>query len=63
MAEKVIGTVKRIVGPVVEIAGAREAQMLELVEVGNDHLLGESMRILGDVATAQARRSTARGCR
>jgi len=58
VAEKVIGTVRRIVGPVVEIAGAREAQMLELVEVGSDHLLGEIMRIQRDVATAQVYEDT-----
>jgi V/A-type H+-transporting ATPase subunit A len=58
VAEKVIGTVRRIVGPVVEVAGARNAQMLELVEVGSDHLLGEIMRIQGDVATAQVYEDT-----
>ena len=58
MAHKIIGTVRRVVGPVVEIAGAREAQMLELVEVGSEHLLGEVVRIQGDVATAQVYEDT-----
>jgi V/A-type H+-transporting ATPase subunit A len=58
VAEKVIGTVKRIVGPVVEVTGARDAQMLELVEVGNEHLLGEIMRIQEETATAQVYEDT-----
>jgi V/A-type H+-transporting ATPase subunit A len=58
VAEKIIGTVKRVVGPVVEVAGAREAQMLELVEVGSEHLLGEIMRVQGEVATAQVYEDT-----
>jgi V/A-type H+-transporting ATPase subunit A len=58
VAEKIIGTVRRIVGPVVEVAGARDAQMLELVEVGNEHLLGEIMRIQEDAATAQVYEDT-----
>jgi len=58
VAEKIIGTVKRVVGPVVEIAGAREARMLELVEVGTEHLLGEIMRVQGEVATAQVYEDT-----
>lgn len=45
-------------GPVVEIAGAREAQMLELVEVGHHHLVGEVVRIRGEVATAQVYEDT-----
>ena len=58
MALKVIGTVRRVVGPVVEVAGAREAQMLELVEVGREHLVGEVVRLQGDVATAQVYEDT-----
>ena len=58
MALKVIGTVRRVVGPVVEVAGAREAQMLELVEVGREHLVGEVVRVQGDVATAQVYEDT-----
>jgi V/A-type H+-transporting ATPase subunit A len=58
VAKKVIGTVKRVVGPVVEIAGAREAQMLELVEVGDQHLVGEVVRVRGEVATAQVYEDT-----
>jgi len=58
VAEKVIGTVKRVVGPVVEIAGARGAQMLELIEVGHEHLVGEVVRIQGDVAMAQVYEDT-----
>jgi len=58
VAKKVIGRVKRVVGPVVEIAGARGAQMLELVEVGDQHLVGEVVRVRGEVATAQVYEDT-----
>lgn len=42
---KVIGNVSRVAGPLVEAKGIKDAQMLELVELGKDHLVGEIMHL------------------
>jgi V/A-type H+/Na+-transporting ATPase subunit A len=58
LALNVVGKVSRVVGPVVEIAGITNAQMLELVEVGRDRLIGEIIKLEGDRATAQVYEDT-----
>lgn len=58
MQSKVIGTIKRVVGPVVEIGNVRGAQMAELVEVGPYGLIGEIIRLHEDMATTQVYEDT-----
>ena len=41
------GTVTRVAGPVVEANGMAQAVMHEMVEVGNDRLIGEIIRLEG----------------
>ena len=45
MIERSIGTVRRVVGPVVEANCTDDAEMLELVYVGEHRLIGEVVRI------------------
>ncbi len=47
------GWLVRVAGPIVEAAGMASAGMYEVVEVGPDRLVGEVIRIVGDVATIQ----------
>jgi V/A-type H+-transporting ATPase subunit A len=58
LEKKIIGKIKRVVGPVVEIEGVRDAQMAELVEVGPNRLIGEIIRLHGDMATTQVYEDT-----
>jgi V/A-type H+/Na+-transporting ATPase subunit A len=48
----------RVAGPVVEADGMTQAAMHELVEVGNEHLIGEIIRLDGEVATIQVYQDT-----
>ncbi len=57
MSEQV-GTVTWINGPVVRARGSRHVGMLELVEVGDQHLVGEVIGLEGDVITAQVYEET-----
>lgn len=57
MTERV-GTVTWISGPVVRARGSRHVSMLELVEVGEDRLVGEVIGLQGDVITAQVYEET-----
>jgi V/A-type H+-transporting ATPase subunit A len=50
--------VVRIAGSVVEASGMNEAIMHELVEVGQKHLVGEIIRLDGDLATIQVYQNT-----
>jgi len=52
------GKIIWISGPVVKAEGMAEAQMYENVEVGEDRLIGEVVRITGDVAFIQVYEST-----
>ena len=58
MSERVIGKVRRIVGPVVEAGGVADVEMLELVFVGGEKLVGEVVRIKGDSAWIQVYEDT-----
>ncbi|MEO8357011.1 MAG: V-type ATP synthase subunit A [Chloroflexota bacterium] len=53
-----IGTVIWINGPVVRARGSRHVSMLELVEVGDQHLVGEVIGLDGDIITAQVYEET-----
>jgi len=52
MSEQV-GTVTWINGPVVRASGSRRVNMLDLVEVGDEHLVGEVIGLNGDISTIQ----------
>jgi V/A-type H+-transporting ATPase subunit A len=52
------GRIIWISGPAVKAEGMAEAQMYETVEVGEDRLIGEIIRITGDVAFIQVYEST-----
>jgi len=58
MSERVIGQVKRVVGPVVEAGNVTDAEMLELVFVGDERLVGEVVRIRQDSAWVQVYEDT-----
>ncbi len=51
-------TVVRVSGPIVEIAGMREAHLLDLIELGPSRLVGEVISLRGDLAVAQAHEYT-----
>src|SRR5512138_722652 len=53
-----VGVITWISGPVVRARGSRHIGMLELVEVGNEHLVGEVIGLDGDQITAQVYEET-----
>jgi V/A-type H+-transporting ATPase subunit A len=53
-----IGAVTWVSGPVVRARGSRRVSMLELVEVGQDHLIGEIIGLEGDIITIQVYEET-----
>ena len=53
-----VGEITRINGPVVEARGMQNAGMLELVQVGQQRLIGEIIRLKGGVATIQVYEDT-----
>jgi V/A-type H+-transporting ATPase subunit A len=53
-----IGSVIRVAGPVVEAKGLSDSVMHEMVEVGNDGLIGEIIRLEGEYATIQVYQNT-----
>jgi len=53
-----MGKIIRITGPLVEASGMRGNQMYELVKVGQEGLLGEIIRLVGDVASIQVYEET-----
>jgi len=55
---RVIGTLRRISGPIIECDGASRTMMLELVHVGDERLLGEVIRLEGDRAVIQVYEDT-----
>ena len=57
MSEQV-GTVTWINGPVVRARGSRPVSMLELVEVGDEHLVGEVIGLEGEAITLQVYEET-----
>jgi V/A-type H+-transporting ATPase subunit A len=53
-----IGTVVWINGPVVRARGSRQVSMLEVVEIGDEHLVGEVIGLEGDIVTIQVYEET-----
>jgi len=58
MDERVIGTIRRVNGPVVEVTGITDAMMMELVSVGEARLTGEVVKLSGERATVQVYEDT-----
>lgn len=52
------GIVIKVAGPVVEAKGLSDSVMHEMVEVGNDGLIGEIIRLEGEYATIQVYQNT-----
>ena len=48
-----IGKITWVNGPVVRVRGSRQVRMLEMVEVGEEHLVGEVIGLEDDVMTVQ----------
>ena len=55
---EIIGKVAKVVGPVVHARDVANAKMLDLVEVGEDHLVGEIVKLDGDRAAIQVYEDT-----
>jgi len=53
------GVIKRVSGPIVEATGMASAQAYEVVRVGPAGLIGEVIKLTGDVATIQVYEQTA----
>jgi V/A-type H+-transporting ATPase subunit A len=58
MSERIIGKVKRVNGPVIEVMGITDAQMFELVRVGKENLIGELIKLETDSAVVQVYEDT-----
>ena len=52
------GRVFRVVGPVVEVEGVSSLKMMDMVEVGEEHLVGEVVRLKEDKAWIQVYEDT-----
>jgi V/A-type H+-transporting ATPase subunit A len=55
---EIIGKVAKVVGPVVHARDVANAKMLDLVEVGEDHLVGEIVKLDGERAAIQVYEDT-----
>jgi V/A-type H+-transporting ATPase subunit A len=53
-----VGAIDWINGPVVRAKGSRQVNMMDLVEVGNENLVGEVIGLEGDVITIQVYEET-----
>lgn len=58
MKDRIIGRVKRVNGPVIEAMGITDAQMFELVRVGEERLMGELIKLHADSAVIQVYENT-----
>ena len=58
MNDRIIGQVKRINGPVIEVMGVTDAEMYELVWVGQEHLIGELIKLEAKSAVIQVYEDT-----
>ncbi|MBN2046416.1 MAG: V-type ATP synthase subunit A [Anaerolineaceae bacterium] len=55
---KEIGSIIWVNGPVVRVRGSREVRMLEVLEVGDEHLIGEVIGLDHDIMTVQVYEDT-----
>ena len=58
MENRIIGTVKRVNGPVIEVMGITDAMMYELVRVGEENLIGEIIKLENENAIIQVYENT-----
>jgi len=58
MNDRIIGQVKRVNGPVMEVMGITDAEMFELVRVGEENLIGELIKLEADSAVIQVYEDT-----
>jgi len=58
MSDRIIGQVKRVNGPVIEVMGITDAEMFELVRVGKENLIGELIKLQIDSAVVQVYEDT-----
>ncbi|MHC4742991.1 MAG: V-type ATP synthase subunit A [Planctomycetota bacterium] len=58
MKDRIIGQVKRVNGPVIEVMGITDAEMFELVRVGEENLIGEIIKLETDSAVVQVYEDT-----
>ncbi len=58
MSDRIIGQVKRVNGPVIEVMGITDAHMFELVRVGRENLIGELIKLDSDSAVVQVYEDT-----
>ncbi|MCP4261034.1 MAG: V-type ATP synthase subunit A [Planctomycetes bacterium] len=58
MSDRIIGQVKRVNGPVIEVMGITDAHMFELVRVGEENLIGELIKLDSDCAVVQVYEDT-----
>ncbi len=58
MDERIIGKVRRVNGPVIEVMGITDAMMFELVKVGEERLIGEIIKLDNDSAVIQVYENT-----
>ncbi|HLB73200.1 MAG TPA: V-type ATP synthase subunit A [Sedimentisphaerales bacterium] len=58
MNDRIIGQVKRVNGPVIEVMGITDAEMFELVRVGEQNLIGELIKLQADKAVVQVYEDT-----
>ena len=58
MSEHIVGTVAWISGPVIRADHVSGLSMMEQVEVGEEHLIGEVLELDGDMATIQVYEDT-----
>ena len=58
MTDRIIGRIKRVNGPVIEVMGITDAEMFELVRVGKENLTGELIKLETDSAVVQVYEDT-----
>jgi len=58
MTDRIVGQVKRVNGPVIEVMGITDAEMFELVRVGEENLIGELIKLQKDSAVVQVYEDT-----
>ena len=58
MQQRIIGTIKRVNGPVIEAKGVTDALMLEMVQVGSVRIVGEVVKLEGERAIIQVYEDT-----
>ncbi len=58
MSDRIIGKIKRVNGPVIEVMGITDAEMFEMVRVGREHLIGELIKLESNSAIVQVYEDT-----